>query len=134
MSYCEHCEKEFPGLTCPVCGAAMLQELNPEDMTPESGEWRLNDRAADHPAWPLRPDGAPEKALPLIVCPDLLSHGAIAVTRLEAGGIPVLTRYPRAGVLGKLYTGVSGTGVELLVPESLLERARACLTPFLEEG
>ena len=32
MGYCERCERECDGLTCPVCGGALLQEVDPEAM------------------------------------------------------------------------------------------------------
>ena len=36
MGYCERCERECDGLTCPVCGGALLQEVDPEAMSPEA--------------------------------------------------------------------------------------------------
>lgn len=69
MGYCERCERECDGLTCPVCGGALLQAV----------------------------------------------------------GIPVLTRYPEGGGLGKVYLGFSGYGVDLYVPKSRESEARALL-------
>lgn len=129
MSYCEHCEKEYPGLTCPVCGGPMLQEVDPASMEPDPGDWTFGVHNSDDLIWPLYPGGEPEEPVRLAVCPDYLAYGALTVTRLEAAGIPVLTNYPKSGAAGRLYTGVSGTGVELLVPRSRLEEARALLPP-----
>ena len=129
MSYCEHCDKEYPGLTCPVCGATMLQEVDPESMSPDPGGWSFGARDSGEVPWPLGPDGEPEEPVRLADCPDFLSYGTITVTRLEAAGIPVLTRYPKAGGAGRLYTGVSATGVELLVPVSMLSEAQKLLPP-----
>lgn len=129
MSYCEHCEGEYPGLTCPVCGSKMLQEVDPETMPAEPGGWTFGVHSADELSWPQRPDGEPEEPVALTVCPDFLSYGAVTISRLKAEGIPVMTRYPKAGGLGKLYTGISGAGVELLVPLSMLHRAKGFLLP-----
>lgn len=129
MSYCERCEKEYPGLTCPACGQPMLQEVVPEDMDPESGDWRFGVHTGDELPWPTGPDGGPEPALLLTNCPDFLSYGTLTITKLQANGIPVLTRYPKAGWACKFYTGVSGSGIELLVPASQLEQAKKLLPP-----
>lgn len=129
MSYCEHCEKEYPGLTCPVCGSTMLQEVDPESMPPDPGGWSFGVHSADEIPWPLDAGGEPEEPVRLAVCPDYLAYGALTVTRLEAAGIPVLTHYPKSGGASRLYTGVSETGVELLVPQSRLEEAKRLLPP-----
>lgn len=42
----------------------------------------------------------------------------VVQARFQAAGIPVLTRYPEGGGLGKVYLGFSGYGVDLYVPKS----------------
>ena len=44
---------------------------------------------------------------------------------LEAYGIPCLKIYPGDGSFGKLILGMSVQGVDIYVPQSLLEDARA---------
>ncbi|HEU4630102.1 MAG TPA: DUF2007 domain-containing protein [Gemmatimonadaceae bacterium] len=44
---------------------------------------------------------------------------------LEAGDIPVLVRGNHSGIFGGAYQGAVPGGIELLVPESALARARA---------
>ena len=48
---------------------------------------------------------------------------------LKAYGIPCLKNYPGDGQFGKIMLGMSGYGVEILVPETLLADAQA-----LQEG
>ena len=102
MGYCERCERECDGLTCPVCGGALLQEVDPEAMPPEEGGWSFS-----------------------IHHPDEVQ--TVVQARFQAAGIPVLTRYPEGGGLGKVYLGFSGYGVDLYVPKSRESEARALL-------
>ena len=49
----------------------------------------------------------------------------LLVNMLEAYGIPCLKNYPGDGQFGKIMLGMSGYGVEILVPETLLADAQA---------
>ena len=59
---------------------------------------------------------------------ELLPHGGQTVEK-EAFGIPFYTARPGLGEMSFFYTGASLTGVQVFVPESLLEAARAILSP-----
>ena len=118
MGYCERCERECDGLTCPVCGGALLQEVDPEAMPPEEGGWSFSIHHPDEVPWPLGPDGEPEEAVRLSNLADFPSVQTVVQARFQAAGIPVLTRYPEGGGLGKVYLGFSGYGVDLYVPKS----------------
>ena len=48
----------------------------------------------------------------------------IAANLLEAYGIPVLKNPTCDGLLGQVIIGFSGAGVDLMVPETMLEDAR----------
>ena len=127
MGYCERCERECDGLTCPVCGGALLQEVDPEAMSPEEGGWSFSIHHPDEVPWPLGPDGEPEEAIRLSNLADFPSVQTVVQARFQAAGIPVLTRYPEGGGLGKVYLGFSGYGVDLYVPKSRESEARALL-------
>jgi hypothetical protein len=73
--------------------------------------------------WPRKDNGEP-------VPPAFLTHRSgvdmddtVLISMLEAFGIPCLRRYPNDGEFGKLILGLSGTGVDIYVPETLLEDA-----------
>jgi len=90
------------------------------------GEWSFGTPTKGLP-WPKDEDGKP---LP----PAFLTHlsardleGQIVVTLLESAEIPVVTQYPNNGDFGRVIIGISGTGVDIYVPESLLEDARGML-------
>ena len=85
------------------------------------------------PPWPKKADGEP-------VAPAYLTHlsetdfeGQIVVSMLNAAGIPVVSQYPLGGEFGRVIMGMSGTGRELYVPETMLEDAREMLTASFEE-
>ena len=58
----------------------------------------------------------------------------MAVTQLEAYGIPVLRRYPWGGALVRLSLGAARSGVDLYVPASRLEEARELLEAVPEDA
>jgi hypothetical protein len=82
--------------------------------------------------WPKSEDGAPEKAVFLVDTFEADSQADLTVEMLRAYGIPAVRRYAKDGTLGKVVLGFSGYGVALYVPESMLEDARALLTPAEE--
>ena len=42
-------------------------------------------------------------------------------------GITCLKRFPENGVLGRVVLGISGTGADIYVPDTMLEEARNIL-------
>lgn len=134
MSWCEHCEAEHDGESCPVCGGPMLLEIDPEHMPEARADWSFSVHHPDDPEWPCAPGGEPEGAVYLIGCTDFPSYEEVLVARLRAAGIPVVEQYPKAGGLGKIYNGFSGYGVDLYVPKSRLAEARGLLKPVEETG
>ena len=73
--------------------------------------------------WPRQGDGEP-------VPPKFLAHrksvdmeDTLLVNLLEAYGIPVLLRHPGDGDFGKVLLGMSGTGSNIYVPETMYEQA-----------
>ena len=48
---------------------------------------------------------------------------ALLANMLGAYGIPCVKQYPNDGQFGKLILGMSGTGVDVYVPKSMLEDA-----------
>lgn len=53
----------------------------------------------------------------------------IARQTLEAEDIPVLVRGNQSGIFGAAFQGVVTGGIELLVPDVELERARELVSP-----
>lgn len=78
--------------------------------------------------WPKDPDGAPVSGAFLLHCSCTDLEDEVIVNLLEAYGIPCVRRFPNNGDLGRVMLGMSGTGVDLYVPECLLEDAKALIS------
>ena len=87
-------------------------------------EWgrALGDKVSDR--WPKTAQGEPETPALLCNCKSLDLGDALRINMLEAYGIPCLKIYPGDGSFGKLILGVSGQGVDILVPKSLYNDAK----------
>ncbi len=77
--------------------------------------------------WPADADGKPEKAQILCSLPDTDSSASVLCSFLFACDIPCRQTYGKDGGAGKVVLGFSGYGVDVLVPESRLEEAKALL-------
>ena len=88
-------------------------------------EWgrAMGDKLCDR--WPRNAQGEPETPALLCNCKSLDLGDELRINMLEAYGIPCLKIYPGDGSFGKLILGMSGQGVDIYVPQSLLEDARA---------
>ena len=89
-------------------------------------EWGFSKSNYDN--WPVDENG--EK-----VAPAFLEHlgyppmdAEVEVSVLRAYNIPVLFKYPNDGEFGKLILGFPGSGVDIFVPETMLEDARNILS------
>lgn len=96
-----------------------------------TGSWGLSKPTGLTDDWPKQDDGT-------LVPPAFLTHktalnleAELLSNMLGAYAIPVLCRYPNNGEFGKVIIGMSGGGVDLYVPETLLADAKALME---EEG
>lgn len=78
--------------------------------------------------WPKDENGVP-------VSPVYLTHIAggpmdleVALNLLDAYGIPHVSEYPNNGAFGKLIFGHPPSGMEVFVPETMLEDAKNVLS------
>ena len=74
--------------------------------------------------WPNSETGEPAPPAFLISLYGGPLDTELTLNLLEAYGIPYLYEYPRNGMVGKLFMGQSSSGIEVFVPETLLEDAR----------
>lgn len=77
--------------------------------------------------WPKLVDGNPEP--PVFLCHSAGDHMAdvIVVNMLQSFGIPCVQLNSGNGDLGEIYSGVSFTGADLFVPQSMYADAKALL-------
>ncbi len=83
--------------------------------------------------WPKTESGEAELPALLMTVSNVNFRDELIVGKLEAYGIPCFKRYPGNGSFGKLVLGISGQGVELYVPESMLEDAQVLCREENEE-
>jgi len=93
--------------------------------------WSLKNK--EEPDWPRDEEGAP-------VPPAFLTHIGggpldmeLTLNLLEAYGIPHLSEYPNNGLFGKLIMGHPPSGMEVYVPETMLEDAQNVLNADIIE-
>lgn len=75
--------------------------------------------------WPKKPGGEPETPVFLCNCKSNDMDAELRMNMLEAYGVPCLRLYPGDGTFGRVVLGMSGQGVDIYVPESLAEDAKA---------
>ena len=82
--------------------------------------------------WPR--DAAGDYVPPVFLkhCGGVDLEDALLVNMLEAYGVPVLRMYPGDGGFGKVILGMSGTGMDLFVPETMFETARELMEAEIE--
>ncbi len=90
-------------------------------------EWGFTRNSNVTGEWPTTGEGKPVK-------PAFLQHtlggqleAEMTISLLEAYGVATLCEYPNNGDFGKVIMGISGTGVDIYVPETQLEDARNIL-------
>lgn len=96
-------------------------------------DWGLKRDPRLYERWPKDDLGEPEAPALLCNCKSLDMGDELKINMLEAYGIPCLRIYPGDGGFGKLILGMSGCGVDIYVPASLLEDAQALCSAETEE-
>ena len=77
--------------------------------------------------WPRTEDGGYVGAAYLTSCSQLDMSDAIITGMLDSFEIPYVKRYPHYGGFGNMMLGVSAEGVDIFVPETMLEDAKNIL-------
>ena len=95
--------------------------------------WGMHEYGKEYKAWPKGPDGEPEEPAFLVNCSQLDLAADMLRSMLDAYGIPSTSRYPGDGAFGKVMIGMSGSGVDIFVPKTLLADARELLKGVPED-
>lgn len=77
--------------------------------------------------WPRDVDGEPVAPAFLVHCKSDDMEDTLIANMLSAYGIPALCVHPGDGSFGRVVLGVSGTGSDILVPETMMEEAKALM-------
>lgn len=89
--------------------------------------WGRHEYGKAYEAWPRTADGQTEPPAFLIHCSPLDLEADMIQSLLESYHIPSIRRLPGDGAFGQVILGMSGNGIELYVPQSMLDEARALL-------
>ena len=90
-------------------------------------EWAFEDWKKGSENWPVTEQGQKIKPVFLQHVQGSQIDMEMAVNLLEAYGIPTVCRYPNNGEFGLLILGFAGTGMDIFVPETMLEDAQNIL-------
>jgi hypothetical protein len=82
--------------------------------------------------WPKDENGEPEAPAFLENVTGSQFEIDMQKNMLAAFGIPVVEQYPLDGQFGKVILGMSGTGVDLYVPQSMLADAQQLMSGEFE--
>ncbi|MDD6189537.1 MAG: hypothetical protein PUB32_08180 [Clostridiales bacterium] len=83
--------------------------------------------------WPLGDDGEAVKPALLMTVSGTQIDYEMALARLRSYGIPSVRDFPAAGEVAKIIFGFSGTGMDIYVPENMVEIARELMRPVEDE-
>ncbi|NLL45784.1 MAG: hypothetical protein GX250_03105 [Clostridiales bacterium] len=137
MPWCHNCESEYQDGTmiCPECGGELFEEMPPSMMEPAKASWRLGFKRTDSsPEWPLDSDGRRISSAFLANIAGTQVDYEMALSVLRAFNIPYVCDFPGAGPFVKILIGFSGAGMNIYVPETMLEDARNVLFSSSEDG
>lgn len=96
-------------------------------MFKKSEKWGRKKAGETLAQWPKLADGNLEP--PVFLCHSAGDHMADTIVRnmLQSFGIPTVQLNSDNGDLGEIYSGISFTGADIFVPESMLSDAKALL-------
>ncbi len=89
--------------------------------------WGRREFGKTYEIWPRTADGQTEEPAFLVHCSPLDMEADMIQSMLGSFHIPSIRRLPGDGAFGELILGMSGNGVDLYVPKSMLEDAKALL-------
>lgn len=95
--------------------------------------WGKKAPDADVEGWPKDEAGQTVAPAFLVHTAGLDFEDSMTVSMLQAFGIPTIKRYPGDGEFGNIILGVSGGGVDIYVPETMLSEARDILSAEVQE-
>ena len=127
--WCPTCNRVFPDreTICPICGGTLTARATPQ--------WGSSKKPGDLlENWPRDERGEYIPPTFLIHCSSLDMDDELLVNMLSAYGVPCLRQYPNDGDFGRLILGMAGSGVDIFVPVTMLEDARALLEGEPEEN
>ena len=139
MAWCTECKKFFPEGTevCPDCGELLEAAVpKPDSCTGDCSSCAIHCQEeetctgdCDQGIWPSYDDGSPVKPARLMTVTGTQLDYQMVITQLQSFGVPVVGTFTADGALSKLLFGFAGSGMDVLVPETMVELARELMKP-----
>ena len=137
MLYCNKCEKSFDEdlKTCPDCGGRLVECT--EDCSTCSAACGQDDDHDDHDGcddscdtglWPRDDEGKPVKPALLTTVMGTQVDYEMTISLLQSFGVPTIRDFPNDIQNAKILLGFSGAGMDVYVPENMLELAKELLS------
>ena len=135
MPWCHECEQEYINdvKICPECGSELFEELPPSMMKPEKLKWGYNKNTEKSAEWPKDEQGNNIPSVFLTNVSGSQLDYEMTLSLLRAFEIPYVCDFSAIGRLAKICLGFSGTGMDIHVPETMLEDARDVLVNNSDE-
>lgn len=144
MAWCTECKKEYDKGTevCPVCGE-LLEETKAAGSCDGSCETcSLGcdshadecDGSCDSDLWPKDDNGEPVPPARLTTVMGTQLDYQMTLSLLHSFGIPTIESYSDYGSLAKVILGFAGSGMDVYVPETMVEFAKELLKPVEDGG
>ena len=131
MPWCQECESEYDNniTECPFCGSELLDEMPPSMLPKAKMSWSFKREkgVSDLVEWPKDASGENVTAAFLTNIGGNQVDYELALSLLRAFNIPYAFEFKGSGQVAKLYTGFSSSGMDIYVPETLLEDAKNIL-------
>jgi len=96
--------------------------------------WGRREYGKAYDAWPRDEAGQTVPPALLTHCGPLDMEADMIRSMLEAYGIPSIRRLPGDGAFGELILGMSGNGIDIFVPETMLADAQELLKGEPDDG
>ena len=96
--------------------------------------WGRHEYGKAYEAWPRTEEGEPVEPAYLTLCGPLDLEAEMIQSMLESFGIPSIRRLPGDGAFGQLILGMSGNGIKIYVPCTMLTEAQELLKGEPDDG
>ena len=130
MAWCTECKKNFPEGTevCPDCGELLEKNApKPEGCDGNCASCTLH--CDEEECGDCDQGMTPVKPVRLMTVTGNQLDYQMVITQLQSFGVPVVGTFTADGTLAKLIFGFAGSGMDVIVPETMADLARELLKP-----
>ena len=106
-----------------AAGGSALTQDGAEDVSRPGPEWGKVFPGDLLKKWPRGADGETIRPVFLKHCSSVSMDDELTISLLDGYGIPCIREYPENGVIGRVVLGMSGYGMDIFVPETMLKDA-----------